>query len=265
MTQLQTSQDSYRQMVTILQGDGMQQQLKMACARTITPERMARIVLTELKMQPKLLNCTPQSILGAMMECAQVGLEPGGTLGLAYLIPYGKECQFQIGYRGLIQLLWRSEMVSSVQSEVVYDCDYFEYANGIPQVLKHVPSDDRPDDAMPTHAYCVIGTVSGGYVMRVMTFFQIEQHRKAYSKDTRKDAAWVTAWDEQACKTVIKRTAKRAPISTEAQHAITLDDMSEVGVTQGLGNAIDVEVTVPVDPGNPALDDAPPDDWEPSE
>lgn len=239
MSQLVVPDDKFKELSTVLLGEGMQNQLRMACTKAVTPERLARIVLTELRRTPKLLSCSPQSIYGALLQCAQLGLEPG-PLGLAYIIPYGKEAQFQIGYKGILNLVWRSKLISSVQSEVVYEGDHFEYANGIPPTLRHVPSGDRPAGAKPTHAYCIIETTSGGWIFRVMTFDEIEKIRKAHSQSGA-GSAWTTAWDEQACKTVIKRTAKRAPVSAEVQQAVALDDMRDIGLAQNLGTTIDIE------------------------
>ena len=83
-------------------------------------ERFARICVTAFRQTPKLQQCSPASVLGAMMTCAQLGLEPNTPSGLAYLIPRwnGKlrttECQFQVGYRGLLELMYRSGAIASV-------------------------------------------------------------------------------------------------------------------------------------------------------
>ena len=209
-------------------GDGFKQQLKMALPRAgVTAERMARIAMTEIRRQPKLASCKIESLLGAVMQCAQLGLEPG-PMGLAYIIPYGNEAQFQIGYKGMLNLIWRSEQIASVQSEVVYENDHFVYSNGIPPELRHVPGTGERGEA--THAYAVIGTKSGGWIFRVMTVTEIDEHRERFSKA--KYVPWHTDWAEMACKTVLKRTGKRAPISTEAQNALALDDKAELGVPQ---------------------------------
>ncbi len=248
MTELVVQDDKCKSLAQTLMSPGMQKQLQMACARTITPERLTRIAITETRRVKDLKDCDPASFYGAVMQCAQLGLEPG-LLGLAYIIPYRNkgqlEAQFQIGYKGLLNLMWRSEMVSSVQAEVVYAGDHFDYSNGIPPTLNHVPAEPRPAGAKPTHAYCVIGTTTGGWIFRVMTYSEIEKIRSTHSKASRSDAPWVTAWDEMACKTLIKRTAKRAPISTETQRAIALDDMRDIGLAQNLGTTIDIEKVVP--------------------
>lgn len=209
-------------------GPAFRQQLQMALPRAgVTAERMARIVMTEIRRNPKLAECSVESLLGATMQCAQLGLEPG-PMGLAYIIPYGKEAQFQVGYKGLLNLIWRSDQISSVQSEVVCANDHFTYSNGIPPELRHVPADG--DRGAPTHVYAVIGTKAGGWIFRVMTTAEVNEHRKKFSKA--KSSPWDTDWSEMACKTVLKRTGKRAPVSTEAQAAIVLDDKAELGMPQ---------------------------------
>lgn len=238
MTQLVSTNEAQKGLQATLQSDGMLRQLRMACAKTVTPERMARIAMTELRRVPKLATCTPQSFLGALMQCAQLGLEPG-PMGLAYLIPYGNEVTLQVGYKGLLQLVWRSEQIASVQSEVVYEGDVFEYAHGIPPTLHHIPADHRPADAKPTHVYAVLGTKGGGWITRVRTAEQIEAHRKKYSQAGGK-SPWVTAWDEMACKTVIKLAVKRAPVSSEVIAAVALDDQAETGNRQDLAVAVEL-------------------------
>lgn len=96
-----------------------------ALPSVITPERFTRMVLTALSSTPKLQTCTPQSFLGAMMQAAQLGVEPNTPLGQAYLIPYGNVCQFQLGYKGLMDLAYRSGEVSSIQAHEVHENDTF--------------------------------------------------------------------------------------------------------------------------------------------
>ena len=107
----------------------MESEIKKALPSVITPERFTRIVLSALSSSPKLAQTTPQSFLGAMMTAAQLGVEPNTPLGQAYLIPYLNhgtlECQFQLGYKGLIDLAYRSGEVSVIQAQVVYDNDDF--------------------------------------------------------------------------------------------------------------------------------------------
>ena len=78
-------------------------QIRKALPSIMTPERFTRITITAIQNNPKLAQCSPVSFLTAMMNAAQLGLEPNTPLGQAYLIPYWNsktrsyECQFQIG------------------------------------------------------------------------------------------------------------------------------------------------------------------------
>ena len=83
----------------------MEPEIKKALPSVITPERFTRMVFTALSSNKKLQACTPESFLGAMMQAAQLGVEPNTPIGQAYLIPYGNQVQFQLGYKGLILLI----------------------------------------------------------------------------------------------------------------------------------------------------------------
>ena len=74
------------------------------------------------------------SFIAALMNAAQLGLEPNTPLGQAYLIPYKNkgilECQFQIGYKGMIDLAYRTGQVQMIQAQIVREHDFFEYQYG---------------------------------------------------------------------------------------------------------------------------------------
>ena len=94
--------------------DSAKKEIEAALPKHVTPERMMRIAMTEARKTPKLLECTPASFLGAVIQASQLGLEPGGALGHCYLIPYKNEVNFMIGYRGMVALAMRSDKVSHV-------------------------------------------------------------------------------------------------------------------------------------------------------
>ena len=102
----------------------MESEIKKALPSVLTPERFTRIVLSALSTNPKLGECTPQSFLGAMMTAAQLGVEPNTPLGQAYLLPYWNsrnncyECQFQLGYKGLLDLAYRSGALWVIMSDM---------------------------------------------------------------------------------------------------------------------------------------------------
>ena len=105
----------------------MEGEIRKALPAVMTPERFTRIILSALSSNPALAQTTPQSFLGAMMTAAQLGVEPNTPLGQAYLIPFRNkgilECQFQLGYKGIIDLAYRSGNVSIIQAQVVYEND----------------------------------------------------------------------------------------------------------------------------------------------
>ena len=158
----------------------MQNEIAKALPSVITPERFTRIVLSALSTNPKLADTTPQSFLGAMMTAAQLGVEPNTPLGQAYLIPFynGKtkclECQFQLGYKGLIDLAYRSGEVKIIQAHIVYSNDEFEYELGLEPVLKHTPA--HSDRGVPTHVYAMFRTKDDGYGFAVMSMDEVREH-----------------------------------------------------------------------------------------
>lgn len=212
----QTIMDSRQLMVA--QINKMTPAIKKALPSVMTPERFTRIATSALSTTPKLAECTPMSFLGAMMTAAQLGLEPNTPLGQAYLIPYwnGKakrlECQFQMGYKGMIDLAYRSGKISSIQAHVVHENDVFEYSFGLDPTLKHVPAiSDRGD---PVAVYAVFKTKDGGYGYEVMSWDDVMKHARKYSKSY-DNGPWQTNPEEMAKKTVLKKVLKYAPLSSE--------------------------------------------------
>lgn len=203
----------------------MQGEIKKALPSVMTPERFTRIVLSALSTNQQLSQCTPQSFLGAMMTCAQLGIEPNTPLGQGYLIPYRNhgtlEASFQLGYKGLIDLAYRSGDVSTIQAHVVYENDEFSYSFGLEPELKHVPA--KGDRGEPTHVYAVFKTKDGGYGFDVMSMDDVRSHAKKYSK-AYGSGPWQTNFEEMAKKTVLKKTLKYAPLKTEFVRAVSQDE-----------------------------------------
>lgn len=206
----------------------MQSGIKAALPSVMTPERFTRITLSALSSNPKLAECTPHSFLGAMMTAAQLGLEPNTPLGQAYLIPYWnskkrcRECQFQLGYKGLIDLAYRSGDVSTLMAQVVYEGDTFTYSFGLEPTLKHTPA--MKDRGGPVYVYALFKTKDGGYGYEVMSIDDVRNHAKKFSKSY-DDGPWQTNFEEMAKKTVLKRVLKYAPLKTEFLRAVAQDEM----------------------------------------
>lgn len=206
----------------------MESGIKAALPSVMTPERFTRMVLTALSSTPELNECTPQSFLGAMMSAAQLGLEPNTPLGQAYLIPYcntkkgTREAEFQIGYKGLIDLAYRSGEVELVQAQCVYSNDTFECRFGLEPKLDHCPADGERGELIKV--YALFKTKSGGFGFDVMSADEIREHAKKYSQSYSKSySPWKTNFEEMAKKTVLKKCLKYAPLKSDFARGIVSD------------------------------------------
>lgn len=235
----------------------MEPEIKKALPSVITPERFTRMALTAARSTPGLKSCEPMSFLAAMMSAAQLGLEPNTPLGQAYLLPFKKngkpEVQFQIGYKGLIDLAYRSGEVEVVQAQCVYENDKFECEYGIEPKLKHVPADG--DRGKLIKVYAMFRTKSGGYGFEVMSIKDIEDHAKKYSKAFNSSfSPWKTSFEEMAKKTVLKKVLKYAPLKSDFVRSVTQDETIKNELSQDMYEVpaeqieyVDVEATPVVD------------------
>jgi recombination protein RecT len=208
--------------------DKMQSQIAKALPKHMNADRLARIALTTIRTNPKLLECNIESLMGAVMQSAQLGLEPN-MLGACYIIPYGKEAQFQIGYRGMIDLARRSGHIQSISAHEVYTNDFFKLEYGLNERLEHIPWHLRDDEkfAEPGQlkgCYMVAKFKDGGYQTHYMSKAEIDQHRKR-SKSSG-NGPWVTDYVEMAKKTVVRSAWKWLPISIEVMKQVESSDES---------------------------------------
>lgn len=228
----------------------MEGEIAKALPSVITPERFTRITLSALSTTPKLAECSPKSFLAAMMTAAQLGLEPNTPLGQAYLIPFRNhgvlECQFQLGYKGLIDLAYRSGMVKLIQANVVCENDEFTYELGLEPKLQHVPA--KADRGAPVCFYAVFHTKGGGYGFAVMSREDVEAHARKYSK-AYSNGPWQTNFEEMAKKTVLKRALKYAPLKTDFVRALAADETIKEGLSDDMFEVPDVVIEVDADTG----------------
>lgn len=216
---------------------GFKKQLATALPKHLTADRMARIALTEIRKNPALLKTQPESFMGAVMQAAQLGIELGSALGHAYLVPYGNQCTFILGYRGMIDLARRSGQVLSLNAYVVREGDDFSYQLGLHPDIHHIPSPEANRIKQPvTFVYAVANLQGGGYQFEVMSRAEVEAVKaKAKSKNV-----WNSYFDEMAKKTVIRRLFKYLPVSIEALQAAALDAKREAGEEIKAEDVIDI-------------------------
>ena len=225
-------QKSMQQYIKSMEGE-----IKKALPSVITPERFTRIVLSAISVNPKLGSCTPQSFLGAMMTSAQLGLEVNTPLGQAYVLPYSNkgvlEAQFQLGYKGLIDLAYRSGEVEVIQAHVVYENDEFTCEYGLDPKLTHKPADR--DRGNPVKVYAVFKTKSGGFGFEVMSMDDVRRHAEKYSKAYGSGfSPWKTSFEEMAKKTVLKRVLKYAPLKSDFVRAAVQDEVIKKDISEDM-------------------------------
>lgn len=160
---------------------------------------------------PALLECEPKSIVLALAQSAAIGLFPNTPTNRAYLIPYGKECQLQISYPGLIELAMRTGLVSSVKGVAVYKADVFEIHEGSESMIVHRPATSgRGGDADIIGAYGMIKFRNGESQFRWLDRDALEK-RRAMSKG--KTGPWFDWYKEMTEKTGIKYTLRQCSLS----------------------------------------------------
>lgn len=226
-------------------------QISVALPKHLSADRMLRVAMTSIQRTPELLACNQASLIGAVIQAAQLGLEPDGVLGHAYLVPYKESCQLIVGYKGLIDLARRSGQISTIYARVVYSKDQFEYSYGLEERLLHVPTREE-DPGEILYAYAVIKMKDGGIQFDVMNRREIEAIRTR-SPAGRK-GPWITDYAEMAKKTVLRRVCKMAPLSVEVARAVALDERADLGLPQQLEDVVEAQFEVTPSKGKPTLE-----------
>lgn len=216
----------------------------------VSADRMIRVVLNAIRSNPALLDCHPVTVFDAVTEAATMGWEIGGVMGHAYLVPFGKDCTMIPGYKGLLDLCYRSGNVQTISMQVVRQGDQFSYTLGDDPKITHVPNDSDPQrDARPiTHAYVVAKLKNGGIQRDVWAINRLYEHRDKYCRgyakavkyledcrkqnrtpDDRKLSPWQTAEATMCMKTVVRNMIMRGmvPVSVEYRDLINNKGMLE--------------------------------------
>ncbi len=218
-----------------------------ACAKHITPERLVRIASTAVQKNESLLKCTPLSLLAAIIDCAQLGLEPIGPLGHCYLVSYNNwktkksEVQLQLGYKGMIALGLRSGKFHSIEGDTIHENDEFSYTKGSVDTLKIKPAFPGPrGKIVGAYAKAVLKDPTAQPIIKVINTEEIHVARdlsKAWSywsknKDKKKVALpiWELHYAQMCVKTAIRKLAPFLSMAPEMQGAISVDEKSEFGI-----------------------------------
>lgn len=222
--------------------NNIKNQLAVAVPKWLSVDRLLRITFTSIMKNPRLLDCTRESLLGSVMQCAQLGLEP--VMNRAHLVPYWNskkkayECQFQPGYAGLADLGRRSGKISNITSHVVYENDEFELEYGTEEHLYHKPC-LTGDRGKPIGVYAVWfykdGTKSTQFLKLQECYEKHRARSQSYISAIEKNdtnSPWITDESIMLKKTAVKVSSKLQDLSIEFMYAVELDNQAELGRTQ---------------------------------
>lgn len=211
--------------------------------------RFLSSVMSDVQRTPKLLECTPVTIINSYLMMAELGLMPSGVSGEAYVLPYenkkkvfqnGKEtwikvteAQFQLGYQGIVTLLYRAG-AKSIVAEIAYEKDEFSYKNG---VLEHNPDPFDDDRGEAIGAYVIVTLNTGGLITKVMSKKKILEIAAKFSKSYNSSfSPWKNNDPELWMwkKTVLKQAAKLMP-KNEIVHKAIAEDNKDSNIEEGNG------------------------------
>ena len=205
------------------------------------PDRIIKVALLARSRNEKLLQCTAESLLKSVMLCAEMGLEPSGSVGGVWLVPYwnGKaacwEAQAIPDYRGLIDVARRSGVVATIEPHIVYANERFEAVFGLEPKLEHRPLMSGPRGEM-LGVYAVARLKEGAVQSELMTKEEVDKIRaRSKAKDS---GPWVTDYEAMAKKTVIKQLCKYLPRSRELTAALQADEDDAMPIDTDLANEI---------------------------
>jgi recombination protein RecT len=217
----------------------------------IDGDLVLRKAITEFRRNRELMRCTPASLFHAVCDAVSNGLEIGGVKGHCYIVPYGSEAVLQIGYKGFLELLRRTDQLKDCSFQMVHDGDHFVHEKGDEERIEHRNGDDPDRENKPvTHVYAVFRLKNGGIVRNVWPAAQIQAHKEQYSVayqrsesyrkrqeknrqavDEKKLSPWHTNWRSMAIKTVVRDTFARGllPMSDSVQQVIERENQMEHG------------------------------------
>jgi len=210
-------------------------QIEMALPRWMDADRFARITMTSVQLNPKLLDCDAVSLVSAVMQCAQLGLEPDNVLGHAYLVPFKNKVQIIVGYRGIMRLARNSDQIESIEARAVYEEDAFDFAYGDNKVrnLRHKPAENANVGKLRA-AYAIARFKGGGEVWEVILPRDVAKAKRASRSSSRSDSPWKLYEEQMWRKTAVRRLEPFLPLDANARRAFAIDEAGERGELQYL-------------------------------
>lgn len=198
--------------------------LEQSLGNAMQAQRLARLALDAVGKNAQLQECSQESMLLALLDCAQLKLEP--VLGFCYLIPYGKDAKLILGYKGLCELVRRSGTVSVIEANTVYERDTFDIEYGTQPRITHKPCLKGEKGAIV--GFYARGVYHNGHQQFVwMSKAEVDAIRER--SRSRNSPAWENDYAEMGKKTAVRRLCKMLPLSVEDSETIERDDQADFG------------------------------------
>ena len=217
LTPAQRKQDTVRGLLKSMEGE-----IKNALPAYLPVEKFIRTALTAINSNPDLAECTQDSLLAAIMNSAQLGLEFNTPLGEAYLIPYKNKktgittVNFQLGYQGLLKLAYNTGQFKRITAREVRKNEDFNFDYGTGEI-SHKPC-LTGDSGDVIGYYAIYQTKDGGQDVFYMSKDDARNYGIKFSKSFNySDSPWQTNFDAMAKKSALIQVLKYAPKAIESQ------------------------------------------------
>jgi len=196
----------------------MQPQFAAALPSHVKPERFVRVVMTALQMTPALLNADRRTLFASAMKASQMGLLPDGREGA--IVTFKDQAQFMPMVAGIMKMVRNSGEISTWSVQAVYENDNFDFCLGDEEHITHKPALSNRGKIIAV--YSIVSMKDGEKSREVMSIEDVNAIR-ARSRSGN-SGPWVSDFSEMAKKTVVRRHAKRLPMSTDLDDALRADD-----------------------------------------
>jgi len=206
----------------------MQEFIRNSLPSMADPKRVMQVYYNVVSARPELQDCTAQSLLKVIIGGAQLGLSFDPNLKQAYIVPYGKEAQLQLGYKGLEKLAINSGACKRARSFSVHENDFFEYEEGASPRLVHRPA--LKDRGKTVGAYAVASMTDGTVEFKFMNLSEINEHRDR--SKAKNNGPWKTDTSAMERKTVLRVLLNSLPLDEQAARGVGLDEASETDSPQ---------------------------------
>lgn len=224
----------------------------------IPPDQFIALTLNAVKRLPRLLECDPKTLFGSILVAAELGLPVNTTMGYAHVLPYKRkfkegnqwkeslEAQFQLGYQGWLEIMYRNPKIESIDSGIIYENEEWYFDKGKREPFSHtpLPPSERGEKWIAAFAIAWIRDTSKPKVI-VLYKEEIEKIKKLSQGATSEYSPWNSDKDAflwMPRKTAIKQLVKELPKTKEVEKVYHLDNVAETGGNVRLNDDKTIEV-----------------------